>query len=92
VVFADLDGAAADEAAGATGDRARGVALDVTDSGQCDAAMADVVAAHGRLDYLIRAAGILSSRQVRSPSSHYWTRMTGNSTLVRVEGLANTDS
>lgn len=57
VVLADIDGpAAASVAKEVTSGHA--VALDVADAGQVDAAVDEVVRAHGRLDVVVHAAGV----------------------------------
>ncbi|MFN8625784.1 MAG: SDR family oxidoreductase [Candidatus Binatia bacterium] len=64
VILADIDGAAADEAAAevrAGGGAAFAVPCDVADEAQVSAAMARVVAAHGGIDILINNAGLHSA-------------------------------
>ena len=61
VVLADRDGAGAEAEAArsvAAGGRAEARTLDVRDAAAVDAAVADVFARHGRLDYLFNNAGI----------------------------------
>ncbi|WP_459674935.1 SDR family NAD(P)-dependent oxidoreductase [Acidisoma sp. 7E03] len=55
VIIGDLDGAAASEAAAATG--GRGIALDVSAEHSVQAAFADIGEAEGRLDILVNNAG-----------------------------------
>lgn len=57
VVLADLDGAAARVVAG-TNPGVRAVAVDVTDVEQVDRVVDEIVAAYGRLDVVVHAAGI----------------------------------
>ena len=61
VVIADLDQAAAEETAsglGLLGQRALGVAMDVSSEEQVEAGMARVIETFGRLDILISNAGV----------------------------------
>jgi 3-hydroxybutyrate dehydrogenase len=61
VTLADRDGPAAERAAAALAGQglvARGVACDVTSEAQIEATLAQVVAAHGRLDVLVNNAGL----------------------------------
>ncbi len=65
VTLADLDGDRAAEAAGALGDRARGVACDVTDEASVAALVDGAVAAWGTLDVLVNNAGITRDASLR---------------------------
>ncbi|HEY6564587.1 MAG TPA: SDR family NAD(P)-dependent oxidoreductase, partial [Pirellulaceae bacterium] len=59
VVMADLDPVPVDEAAStirAAGQRAHACGLDVADEGQFNALIDDIVARHGRLDFLFNNA------------------------------------
>jgi 3alpha(or 20beta)-hydroxysteroid dehydrogenase len=58
VVLTDVQGEAGRATAAAIGEQATYVDLDVTDAAAWDAAMADVVARHGRLDCLVNNAGV----------------------------------
>ncbi|QUJ69687.1 SDR family oxidoreductase (plasmid) [Photobacterium sp. GJ3] len=58
VAILDLNQQQADEAAASVGERAFGVACDVTDKNSCDNAIAAVVERCGRVDVLINNAGI----------------------------------
>jgi 3-oxoacyl-[acyl-carrier protein] reductase len=58
VVLADLDGDVAASAADQLGDRAHGLACDVTDEGQVQALFDDAIERHGRVDVLVNNAGI----------------------------------
>jgi 3-oxoacyl-[acyl-carrier protein] reductase len=65
VTIADLDGDRAAEAAAALGDRARGVACDVTDEDSVAALVDGSVAAWGALDVLVNNAGITRDASLR---------------------------
>lgn len=58
VMIADIDLAAAEDAAGAIGGRATAQALDVTDAGSWERAIAAATAAWGTVDALVNNAGI----------------------------------
>ena len=58
VVIADLDGAAAARAAAALGPAASSVQMDVADEASVEAAIAQILAARGRIDILVNNAGI----------------------------------
>jgi 3-oxoacyl-[acyl-carrier protein] reductase len=65
VTIADLDGVRATAGAGALGDRARGVACDVTDEDSVAALVDGAVAAWGTLDVLVNNAGITRDASLR---------------------------
>jgi meso-butanediol dehydrogenase/(S,S)-butanediol dehydrogenase/diacetyl reductase len=52
-----------------------GVALDVTDERSCTAAVAEVVARHGRLDILANVAGIARGNRIEDVSADEWRRV-----------------
>jgi len=56
ILIADRDGAAARRAAGILGAQARAIEIDVSDAAMVEAAVADAVAAFGRLDGLVNCA------------------------------------
>ena len=67
VVAVDIDGPAVTASATAIagrGQAASAVALDVRDAAAVDAAVADLVAAHGRIDVLANVAGVMHSATV----------------------------
>jgi 3-oxoacyl-[acyl-carrier protein] reductase len=65
VALIDLDGAAAEAAAGEIGGSARGYAGDVTDEARMSALFSNVAAAHGGIDILINNAGLHSHEYSR---------------------------
>jgi 3-hydroxybutyrate dehydrogenase len=78
VVIADLNQAGADAAAAsldATGKRALGVAMDVTDEAQVDAGMARAVAAFGRIDILVSNAGIQTVAPIEEFEFAKWKQL-----------------
>src|SRR4051812_33226624 len=60
VIYSDVDHAAAQQSAAATGSRA--VRLDVTDAPELDAVVAQTVADFGRIDILVNNAGVNTAR------------------------------
>ena len=58
VLLADVDGAAATDQAATLGGTASAAHLDVTDAGAVQAAVDRLLAAHGRLDVVVHAAGV----------------------------------
>jgi rhamnulose-1-phosphate aldolase/alcohol dehydrogenase len=74
VVVADLDPAAATEAAAAIGttDVAVGVAADVTDAGQVTAALAATSLAFGGVDLVVNNAGLSISRPLLETTERDW--------------------
>ncbi|WP_372396706.1 3-hydroxybutyrate dehydrogenase [Azospirillum sp. HJ39] len=78
VVIADLNQAGADAAAAsldATGQRALGVAMDVTDEAQVEAGMARAAAAFGRIDILVSNAGIQTVAPVEEFEFAKWKQL-----------------
>ena len=71
VVVADRSAEAAQEAAKAVG-AAGSVALDVTAQASVDAAVQEVLAAHGRIDILVNSAGILTEAPLIEMSLEQW--------------------
>ncbi len=71
VVVADRSAEAAQEAAKAVG-AAGSVALDVTAQASVDAAVQEVLAAHGRIDILVNSAGILTETPLIEMSLEQW--------------------
>jgi 3-hydroxybutyrate dehydrogenase len=78
IVIADLNKQAADQAAAeiqATGAKAIGVAVDVTDEAQVEAAVQASVAAFGNVDILISNAGIQIVHPIEEFSFAEWKKM-----------------
>lgn len=78
VAIADLDKAAADVTAAEienTGARAIGLAVDVTDEAQVDAAVQATVDAFGRIDILVSNAGIQIVHPIEDFSFAEWKKM-----------------
>jgi len=74
VVLADVDAGQVEEAAAATGEGAVGVATDVRDQGQVDAAVAEAVERFGGLDVAVANAGIAPKHigTVRTQDPEFW--------------------
>ncbi len=80
VVVADVQGASADEVARevqAAGAEARAMAVDVADAAAAEACIQDVVAAHGRLDVLVNAAGVDVTLPADEIAPAEWRRILG---------------
>ncbi|KAA0597857.1 3-hydroxybutyrate dehydrogenase [Azospirillum lipoferum] len=78
IVIADLNQAGADAAAASldpTGERALGVAMNVTDEAQVEAGMARAVAAFGRIDILVSNAGIQTVAPVEQFEFAKWKQL-----------------
>ena len=77
VVVADLDQGAVDAAAAEIGDRAVGVACDVTDTAAADATVAAAVERFGRLDVLANIAGVLRFEHTHEVTDDEWDLVIG---------------
>jgi 3-oxoacyl-[acyl-carrier protein] reductase len=80
VVLADVDGAAAEDAAAtlrASGLAAEGAAVDVTERASVDALAARIVGAHGRIDILAANAGIYPITPFAAIDDAIWDRVMG---------------
>jgi NAD(P)-dependent dehydrogenase (short-subunit alcohol dehydrogenase family) len=90
VVLADLNAEGAAEAARAMGNSGavQGVHLDVTDADAVQRAIDDVVAEHGRLDYLFNNAGIAILGEARHMTLDDWTRLIDVNVRGVVHGVA----
>src|SRR5687767_13085646 len=71
VVLADIDGAAADEAAGTLSD-CEGVACDVRDENQVSQLVRDTVERHGHLDVMVSNAGIAAVNPLVQVTLEEW--------------------
>lgn len=88
VAVVDLDQSAVDEVAGQLGERAIGVACDVTDTARADATVAEVVDRLGRLDVLCNIAGLLRFEHTHEVSDELWdlvidVNLTGTFKMTR---------
>lgn len=77
VVLVDLSQAGVDEVAGGLGDRAVGVACDVSDTTAVGAAVATAVDRFGRLDVLANIAGILRFENTHEVTDDEWDLVIG---------------
>ncbi|HEY1480310.1 MAG TPA: SDR family NAD(P)-dependent oxidoreductase [Gaiellales bacterium] len=80
VVLGDLDGSAAEAAAGdlrRAGRSAQGLAVDVTERAAVEALAAQVVSEHGRIDVLAANAGIYPSTPFAEIDDALWDRVLG---------------
>lgn len=88
VVLADLNQEGVEEAVAALGDRAHGIACDVTDTRAADAAVAAAVERFGRLDVLGNIAGLLRFEHSHEVSDELWhqvldVNLTGTFKMTR---------
>jgi NAD(P)-dependent dehydrogenase (short-subunit alcohol dehydrogenase family) len=72
VVLADVNGAAAEEAARAMGGKVRASTLDVRDAAAVKALVDETVARAGRIDYLFNNAGIITIGEARDLTPDDW--------------------
>lgn len=72
VLLLARDAEALDEAAGRCGERARTLAIDVTDPGAGDRATAECVSAFGRVDVLVNNAGATEARPMDELTDAEW--------------------
>lgn len=77
VVAADLDQSAVDAVADELGERAVGLACDVTDTAAADSAVATTVERFGRLDVLANIAGILRFDHTHEVTDEVWDLVIG---------------
>ncbi len=89
VVLADVDDAALNSVVTgfAAGEMVEAVRLDVTDPVAVQAAVTQVVARHGRLDYLFNNAGVGGTLDVRHASLAQWRRIIDLNLLGVVHGV-----
>ncbi|MDZ7676781.1 MAG: SDR family oxidoreductase [Acidimicrobiales bacterium] len=88
VVLADLNQDGIDEAVADLGDRAHGIACDVTDTAAADAAVAAAVDRFGRLDVLGNIAGMLRFEHTHEITDELWhqvidVNLTGTFKMTR---------
>ncbi|MEF2553987.1 SDR family NAD(P)-dependent oxidoreductase [Aurantimonas sp. A2-1-M11] len=76
IVILDLDGEAAVRAAASLGEHHLGLRCDVTKADECVAAVAEAVAACGRIDILINNAGITQKIKLLDIDLADWSRIT----------------
>lgn len=96
VILADRDLEAAQDTAAAIladGGLAHALALDVASSSQCDRAIAETIADHGRIDILVHSAGVGIERAFLETSDEDWERLisidlTGSFYCMRAAGRA----
>jgi 3-oxoacyl-[acyl-carrier protein] reductase len=72
VVVADLDAGPAEEVAAGIGAGAVGIACDVTDRAQVEAAVQRAVGEHGRLDILVTCAGVVRDNLIFKMTDEDW--------------------
>jgi 3-oxoacyl-[acyl-carrier protein] reductase len=72
VVVADLDAGPAEEVAAGIGAAAIGIACDVTDRAQVEAAVQRAVSEHGRLDILVTCAGVVRDNLIFKMTDEDW--------------------
>ncbi len=85
VVFADIDGDAAERAALELGDAAEGRALDVADDVAVQALVDEVADRHGSLDFLFNNAGVSLGGPTHEMTSEQWKRVLD----VNLGGVVN---
>ncbi len=75
VAIVDIDGAAAEAAAGALGPEHRGFACDVTDRQSCEATARSVIEAFGQVDILLNNAGVTQPVKIMEITDGDWDRV-----------------
>ena len=75
VIIADLDGAAAEQAAAAIGDGASARRLDVAEEAEVESVLAEVAETFGRLDVLVNNAGIAIRQPALDHSLADWSKV-----------------
>lgn len=86
VVVADLDGAGAQRVASGIGERATARQLDVADAAAVEALVGEVVAAHGRLDYIFNNAGYAVHGESLDSTVEQWRRIVDVNLMGVVHG------
>ena len=92
VVLADIDGHAADRAAGAmlqqrAGDAVVGLALDVTEADAFRSAVDGIIQRHGQLDMLFNNAGVAVGGPTHELTAAHWNRVIDVNLLGVVNGV-----
>lgn len=75
VVIADINAAAAQDAASNIGSRAHAVTLDVADVDACRAVTAQVIDQHGQLDILVNNAGVAPLKDITEVEPNFYDRV-----------------
>lgn len=86
VVLADLDGEGAERVASALGERATARRLDVADAAGVEALVREVVASHGRLDYIFNNAGFAVHGETLDSTLEQWRRIVDVNLMGVVHG------
>jgi NAD(P)-dependent dehydrogenase (short-subunit alcohol dehydrogenase family) len=86
VVVADLDGEGAERVASGIGERAVARRLDVADAAAFEALVREVVASHGRLDYVFNNAGYAVHGETLDSTIEQWRRIVDVNLMGVVHG------
>jgi NAD(P)-dependent dehydrogenase (short-subunit alcohol dehydrogenase family) len=86
VVVADIDGEGAQRVASGIGERATARRLDVADAAAVEALVREVVASHGRLDYIFNNAGFAIHGETLDSTVEQWRRIVDVNLMGVVHG------